>query len=69
MNNNILGIKKGEYRDCTKRKGTSVGCKCIVQSLCLACSVKKYLQQITMQTFYNISVYACTHEKNLIPIL
>ena len=24
----ILGIERGECRDCTKTKGISVGCKC-----------------------------------------
>ena len=50
-----------EYRDCTKTKGTSVGCKCSTELVfCMTVCNALSLQQI------NISVYACTHEKNLI---
>ena len=38
----FYGLKKGEYRDCTKTNGASVGCKCSTELVfgMIVCSVK-----------------------------
>ena len=38
----IPGIKMVEYGDCTKTKGTSVGCMCSTELVCctIVCNVK-----------------------------
>ena len=51
----ILGIKRGEYRDCTKTKGTSVRCKCSTE---LVFGIKRKVSLIP-PTNHNPNVLQC----------
>ena len=43
----------------TKSKGTSVGCRCSTEPVCCMIVCNVHYPTITIQTFCNISVYAC----------